>query len=253
MKDIINTNRRNIISIRDKLVIFQSNIDSSDYSKYKDIIADTGEEIAILLDKLLFGENRLFKNKNSFGEVISFVSINAHNLVNNTQSEHFKIGNTSIYKKDHNLKSNYFQDFFNRKLSIENHFLYLCPTKLSNVSLFQSKILTKQNVENYVKTSFILPMGMIYNISNLKPPYKVEATLSNYLLQELYPSITRESLIKFIRNKLGSHNDEFKKFDRSAKIIFQEFEDTPEIIYASIIEIAKDLTYSIFGTDPFRK
>ena len=59
-------------------------------------------------------------------------------------------------------------------------------------------------------------------------------------------------MIDFIRNKLGAHQDNFSTFKNQKDTdIYNKFKDNPEILYSSILEIAKDLVFSILRKDPF--
>ncbi len=209
MQDIEENFKRNIQSINKKLITFKNEIFKLNYSDYKNIVAETGEEISILLDKLFLAENRLFKNKKQFGNVISFLSLNAHNFSFNENQNlpHLKIKEMIITPKGNWQKNQGFQSFYNKLVSSnDNNYITLGTSTLNNVSFFQCKEF--HAIDDYVKNPFALPMGMIYSVSNLKSPYIVETRLDLYLnLPISEKHISRMQLIKFTRNKLASHQD----------------------------------------------
>lgn len=257
MNDVKNQDRRQIVNLYNKLVQFKNAIYNNEQESYKDIIANYGEETSVLLSKLLLEKTSLFHNQSKkLPRVIKYLSINAHNLMhhNKRNLEHVTIKNLTIYKKSEQTV-NGFQHLHNNACLSGNEIFTYSRSLLVNTCLFNDKD-TDKNIR-------ILPMGMIYSVSNLEYPYIVEAKIGEYLARKINEDlqISRNDVINFVRNKLGGHQDNFQDLKggkdhqdlkrKTEQVIFENFKTNPEILYASILEIAKDLVYSILRKDPF--
>ena len=258
MNDVKNQDRRQIVNLYNKLVQFKNAIYNNEQEKYEDIIANYGEETSVLLSKLLLEKTSLFYNQSKkLPRVIKYLSVNAHNLMhhNKRNLEHFAIKNLTIYKKSEQTV-NGFQHLFapNNKVVICNRSL------LVNTCIYNDNF---KDIDTALQNTRILPMGMIYSVSNLEYPYTVEAKISEYLARKINEDlqISRNDVISFVRNKLGGHQDNFQDLKGGKdhqdlkggkdEVLFANFKTNPEILYASILEIAKDLVYSILRKDPF--
>jgi hypothetical protein len=258
MNDVKNQDRRQIINLYNKLVQFKNAIYNNEQKKYKDIIANYGEETSVLLSKLLLeNTSLLYKQSKKLPRVIKYLSINAHNLMhhNKRNLEHFTINNLTIYKKSEQTVNG-----FQHLLACNNKSVTFCESLLVNTCVYTDNF---EDIDKVAQNARTLPMGMIYSVSNLEYPYTVEAKISEYLASKINKKlqISRNDVIRFVRNKLGGHQDNFQSLKdgqdhqdlkgKTDQVLFENFQKNPEILYASILEIGKDLVYSILRKDPF--